>query len=119
MQATTTTTAPTESMFIDTSLNLFRIGLFEDIAELMPYFEDKDKDLIHAAIGKCFHAYMQNETKMSVNFWEANVMGAFDKAHDIVADACFAPVERQDDESKLTKQFLIKLDQLTEYLNRQ
>jgi len=113
-----TTTAPTESMFIDMSRILFKVGRFEDIAETLQYYEDKEKDLIHAAIGRCLYAYMRNPEKMSANFWDKQVDDAFVKAIDIVADACYQPAERQDDESNFTKQFIIKLDELTEHLNR-
>jgi hypothetical protein len=114
-----TTTAPTESMFIDMSRFMFMKGLFEDIAETLPYFKDKDQDLIHAAIGKSFHTYMHVAEKMPADFiWAKQVIEAYDRAHDIVANACYAPAERQDDECNLTKQFIIKLDELTEHLNR-
>jgi hypothetical protein len=114
-----TTTAPTESMFIGMSRIMFDAGLFEDIAEMLPYFEDKDKDLIHAAIGKSFHTYMHVAEKMPADFiWAKQVIEDYDKANEIVADACYAPAERQDDECNLSKQFIIKLDELTEYLTQ-
>ena len=114
-----TFTAPTESMFIDMSRFMFMKGLFEDIAETLPYYEDKEKDLIHAAIGRSFHTYMQVAEKMPADFiWAKQVIEAYDKANGIVADACYAPAERQDDESSLSKQFIIKIDELTERLTR-